>query len=87
MKIARETGTWEDERDAKNARNKHSRLVKSSIKEYYTKEQNTAKNKFKSIKELEEKETRTSTSITKMELKLIAQRKLQKQWVTVSSKK
>ena len=40
MKIANNTGSYEDERAAKNERNLHTRRVKKRISEYY-------RNKFK----------------------------------------
>ena len=35
MKVTTETGDQGDERNAKHARNKHSKLLKRSIKNYY----------------------------------------------------
>ena len=59
MNIARITKTHEDECDAKHARNRHSALIKSTIKSYYKKKLNNNKSKFKSIKETQEKESKT----------------------------
>ena len=48
MKIAHNSGTLKDERDAKNARNVHLRKVKTRLKEFYREKFKKAKNKFKS---------------------------------------
>ena len=56
MSIAKRTKHIEDERVAKHARNVHSRVIKKRIKEYYADKLNKSKNKFKSLKELNEDE-------------------------------
>ena len=57
MRTAHITGNIEDERDAKNARNIHSRKIKKRITEYYKDKFSKDKNKFKSVKEIQEIET------------------------------
>ena len=46
MKVTTETGDQGDERKAKHARNKHSKLLKRSIKNYYHWQFKESKNKF-----------------------------------------
>ena len=63
MNTARLSKTHEDERQAKHARNRHTALIKLTIKKFYTKKLNNNKRKFRSIKEIQENESRTPTLI------------------------
>ena len=63
MKHAKTTGLYDDEHEAKHARNLHSRKVKKTIKQYYEKKYTEDRNKFKSIKEMQEEENKTPTHI------------------------
>ena len=62
MRIARESGTNKDERAAKNTRNIHSRKIKSRLKEYHKNEFENDKNKYKSLKELQEDKDKSPTT-------------------------
>ena len=68
MDIARVTKSHDDERDAKHARNRHSILIKTAIKNYYSKKLNKDKRNFKSIKEIQENESRTPMCIINKEI-------------------
>ena len=63
MNVARPTKSHEDKQDAKHARNRHSALIKSTIKNFYQRKLNNNKRKFKSIKKIQENESKTPTCI------------------------
>ena len=63
MEQARVIGTLEDEREAKHSRNLHSRKMRKTIKNYYSRKFKEDKNKFKSIKDLQESQNKSPTHI------------------------
>ena len=65
MRIARESGSYDDERAAKNKRNQHSRRIKQRIKTYYKEKFRNNLKRFKTLKELDDEQARGPTTIIK----------------------
>ena len=65
MRIARESGSYDDERAAKHKRNQHSRRIKQRIKTYYKEKFRNNLKQFKTLKELDDEQARGPTTIIK----------------------
>ena len=62
-KTASTTGNVEDERKAKNNRNRHSRLLKKTIKHYYREKFKKKNEEYKNLRNITESEDKTPTMI------------------------